>query len=696
MKRYLFLIAMLATIVSTAQIPVLRSTNSNIALDSRLRVLYNFEVPRYRDTTEANTNRGLDSSGAMIKTNYPDALWVRGLFPKKWFNLNQASTIPGTVSYNDLTNKPTIPAAQVNSDWNSISGSSQILNKPTIPAAQVSSDWNSVSGVSQVLNKPLIPNNTNQLTNGAGFGTASALVDTAAAIRTSQALKAPLADPNFSGIPRLGADTLATKAYARGVAGSGGGGAQILYSGTGSNTDGSLTQAASTNLFATKRNLVDTGYVKGLTAEATVGTLGKTRDSIGAIVGTKRALNDTGYVKGLVADATVGTLAKVRDSLSGITSTEISNRISADNLKANLADPVFTGTPKISTDTIATKAYARSIGVGTTNTFSAPLAQTGTNVTADTTYGTPTALTNQGRVKMKVDSLGAVKASLNSPTFTGAPVLPTGTIVTTQSAGNSSSAIASTAFVTTANNLKANLASPALTGTPTTPTAAVGTNTTQIASTAHVFAERSSTATLTNKTLDFVTGGNVATNLSPTTSFKQDSITVLSDGSTIRTVNNKSVFGSGDISHMLASDGASHTSSGTSSEVTLYSVFIPANTLGNNGYLRLEWMVSMTNNGTSKLFQVKVSNTLIAYADLYTSDGYRCVTTYACQNSQILGKSPHPVYNFQATGAISPYYYSSALGRQINWGVDNTLTITALTDAANSMTLEDVHLFTYH
>ena len=35
--------------------------------------------------------------------------------------------------YNSLTNKPTIPAAQVNSDWNAVSGVAQILNKPTIP-----------------------------------------------------------------------------------------------------------------------------------------------------------------------------------------------------------------------------------------------------------------------------------------------------------------------------------------------------------------------------------------------------------------------------------------------------------------------------------------------------------------------------------------------------------------------------------
>ena len=43
--------------------------------------------------------------------------------------------------------------------------------------------------------------------------------------------------------------------------------------------------------------------------------------------------------------------------------------------------------------------------------------------------------------------------------------------------------------------------SPALSGVPTAPTAAAATNTTQVATTAHVFAERTNTATLTNKTL---------------------------------------------------------------------------------------------------------------------------------------------------------------------------------------------------
>lgn len=47
----------------------------------------------------------------------------------------------------------------------------------------------------------------------------------------------------------------------------------------------------------------------------------------------------------------------------------------------------------------------------------------------------------------------------------------------------------------TALNLKADLASPALTGTPTAPTATVGTNTTQIATTAFVLANVSSSST---------------------------------------------------------------------------------------------------------------------------------------------------------------------------------------------------------
>jgi hypothetical protein len=76
----------------------------------------------------------------------------------------------------------------------------------------------------------------------------------------------------------------------------------------------------------------------------------------------------------------------------------------------------------------------------------------------------------------------ALKAPLASPALTGTPTAPTAT------PGDSTTLIATTAFVTAVDILKAPLASPALTGTPTAPTATPGTNTTQLATTAFVAA----------------------------------------------------------------------------------------------------------------------------------------------------------------------------------------------------------------
>ena len=72
------------------------------------------------------------------------------------------------------------------------------------------------------------------------------------------------------------------------------------------------------------------------------------------------------------------------------------------------------------------------------------------------------------------------KANLASPTFTGVPSAPTA------SAATSTTQLATTAFVTTADNLKANIASPTFTGVPSAPTASAATSTTQIATTAFV------------------------------------------------------------------------------------------------------------------------------------------------------------------------------------------------------------------
>lgn len=53
------------------------------------------------------------------------------IYPGKWGNINPLNNYSGVISYNDLTDKPTIPTL-VNADWNASSGDAQILNKPDI------------------------------------------------------------------------------------------------------------------------------------------------------------------------------------------------------------------------------------------------------------------------------------------------------------------------------------------------------------------------------------------------------------------------------------------------------------------------------------------------------------------------------------------------------------------------------------
>lgn len=104
-------------------------------------------------------------------------------------NTPNLATVATSGDYNDLTNKPTIPTVPTNvsaftndagyltqhqslagyatENWVQQQGYStfsgdydDLTNKPTIPAAQVNSDWNASSGVSQILNKPAMATET--------------------------------------------------------------------------------------------------------------------------------------------------------------------------------------------------------------------------------------------------------------------------------------------------------------------------------------------------------------------------------------------------------------------------------------------------------------------------------------------------------------------------------------------------------
>lgn len=115
---------------------------------------------------------------------------------------------------------------------------------------------------------------------------------------------------------------------------------------------------------------------------------------------------------------------------------------------ALLASPALTGTPTAPTATaatnttqVATTAFVR--GEVTALVASAP-------ATLDTLNELALALGSDASFSTTVATSLGLKAPLASPTFTGTPTLPTGTIGTTQTAGNSTTALATTAFVATA------------------------------------------------------------------------------------------------------------------------------------------------------------------------------------------------------------------------------------------------------
>ena len=124
--------------------------------------------------TIGSTTYGL-ASGGIEQVDWSDIL-----------NKPTFATVATSGSYNDLSDKPTIPAAQVNSDWNASSGVAQILNKPTLANVATSGSYNDLTG------KPTIPTTTGELTNDSGFITSEALTGYATTSDVSTAISSQI------------------------------------------------------------------------------------------------------------------------------------------------------------------------------------------------------------------------------------------------------------------------------------------------------------------------------------------------------------------------------------------------------------------------------------------------------------------------------------------------------------------------
>jgi hypothetical protein len=169
---------------------------------------------------------------------------------------------------------------------------------------------------------------------------------------------------------------------------------------------------------------------------------------------------------------------------------------------------------------------------------------------------------------------------------------------------------------------KADLASPTFTGTPAAPTATSGSNTTQIANTAYVTAERTAVATLTNKTLtspaiegsivfEGATADDFETTLNVTDPTADRTITLPNDSGTVA------------LTSQLASPAALFTSSGTYSIAGTTSLVITASAHGRavDDVVYLDFTSGGLTDGYYTVTAVTTDTLTVTYGSSTTASG---------------------------------------------------------------------------
>ena len=243
---------------------------------------------------------------------------------------------------------------------------------------------------------------------------------------------------------------------------------------------GNTTAASTLNLATgatltatTKAVNIGTSGVAGSTTNIAIGsttgtsttTLQGTTNGVTAAADTNSvALATTAYVVGQAGSATplVNGTAAVGTSLRYARQDHVHP---TDTSRAPLASPTFTGTVTIPAGA-SISGFAPLASPSLTGTPTSTTAAVDTNTTQIAT--TAFVVAQASAATPLVDGTAAVgtslryaradhvhptdtsRAALNSPAFTGTPSLPTGTTAVTQTAGNNTTAVATTAFVTAA------------------------------------------------------------------------------------------------------------------------------------------------------------------------------------------------------------------------------------------------------
>jgi hypothetical protein len=233
---------------------------------------------------------------------------------------------------------------------------------------------------------------------------------------------------------------------------------------------------------------VQNGYELGEIHDVALGTLAN-NDLLAYESSTDLWKNKTYSALGLLTSATA---ASTYAALSGATFTGLVGTVASTTTTAGLNVPHGTApTSPVNGDiwTTTSGLFARINGLTaqfptlggsntftTTNTFTGSTLNLGTGTSTGTVSLAVGATTSGNTKTVNIGTAGVSGSTTNitigSTTGTSTTTLQGITNGVTQTAGDSSLKLATTAFVTTADNLKANLASPTFTGTVTIPAGA--------------------------------------------------------------------------------------------------------------------------------------------------------------------------------------------------------------------------------